>query len=53
MKIFGLKINQIVLVFSGILLLVSLPWFGTWEVWLWIISHILIILGVILVIKNI
>lgn len=52
MKIFGLKLNQIGLLIGSAALLAALPWFGVWEVWLWLGAQIMIVLGAALVLKN-
>lgn len=53
MKIFGLKLNQITFLIGGIALIASLPWFGIWEVWLWLGAYLMVLIGVVAVLKNI
>ena len=53
MKLLGLKLNQIAFLVGGIALIASLPWFGVWEVWLWLGAYIAVMLGVVFVLKNI
>jgi hypothetical protein len=53
MKIAGLKLNQIALSIGGIALIASLPWFGIWEVWLWLGAYLAVLIGVAAVLKNI
>lgn len=52
-KMFGLKLNQLAFLIGGVALLVSLPWFGVWEVWLWFGAYLMILIGVAAVLKNV
>jgi hypothetical protein len=53
MKLLGLKLNQIAFLIGGLALLASLPWFGVWEVWLWLTAQMLFVLGTAFVLKNV